>query len=84
MAIRGSVAANSSGRATFVAMVQAWALPPQDGHLMLQCDEFECQRGAASNLEREQGAEGGLKREHADNRMTAVPKTLCFIGFLEF
>ena len=62
----------------------ARALPAQDGHLMSQGDEFEFQRGATTNPEREQGAEGGLKREHADNRMTAVPKTLCFIGFLEF
>ena len=80
----GSVTANSSDRATFVAMVQAWALPPQDGHLMLQGDEFEFQRGAATNPEREQGTEGGQKREHADDGMTAAPKTLCFLGFLEF
>ena len=84
MAIRGSVAANSSGRATFVAMVQAWALPPQDGHLMLQCDEFECQRGAASNLEREQRTEGGQKREHADDGMTAAPETLHLLGIFDF
>ncbi len=32
----------------------------------------------------EKGTEGGQKREHADDGMTAVPKTLCFIGVLEF
>ena len=35
-------------------MVQARALPPQDGHLMSQGDEFEFQREAITNPEREQ------------------------------
>ena len=65
-------------------MVQARALPAQDGHLMSQGDEFEVQRGAAANPEQEQGPEGGQKREHAEDGMTAAPKTLCFLGFLEF
>ncbi len=65
-------------------MVQASVLPPQDGQLVSQGDEFELQGEVTTNPEQEQGAEGGLKREHADNLMTAVPKTLCFIGFLEF
>ena len=38
------------------------ALPPQDGYLMSQGDEFEFQRGAAANPEQEQGPEGGQKR----------------------
>ena len=50
----------------------ARALPPQDGHLMLQGDEFEFQRGAATNPEQEQGTEGGQKREHADDGMTGA------------
>jgi hypothetical protein len=65
-------------------MVQAGVLPAQDGHLMSQGDEFEFQRGTAAHPEREQGAEGGQKREHADDGMTASPKNLCFLGFLEF
>ena len=80
----GSVTANGSGRATLVAMVQARVLTAQDGHLMSQGDEFKFQRGAAAYPEREQGTEGGQKREHADDGMTAAPKTLCFLGFLEF
>ena len=51
---------------------------------MLQGDEFEFQRGAATNPEQEQGTEGGQKREHAGDGMTVSPKTLCFVGFLEF
>ena len=51
---------------------------------MSQGDAFEFQRGAAANPEREQGPESGQKREHADDGMTAVPKTLFFPGFLEF
>ena len=82
--VAGLVTANSSGRAALVAMVQARALPAQDGHLMSQGDEFEFERDAAMNPEREQGTMGGQKREHADDGMTASPKTLCFLGFLEF
>ena len=62
----------------------ARALPAQDGHLMSQGDEFEFQRGATTNPEREQRTEGGQKREHADDGMTAAPETLCFLGLLEF
>ena len=62
----------------------ARALPAQDGQLVSQSDEFKFQRSAAANPEREQGSEGGEKREHADDGMTAAPKTLCFLGFLEF
>jgi DNA polymerase I-like protein with 3'-5' exonuclease and polymerase domains len=48
---------------------------------MSQGDEFEFQCGAAAYLEREQGTEGGQKREHAYDAMTAARKTLCFLGF---
>ena len=82
--LAGSVSTNSSGRATLVAMVWTTALPAQDGQLMSQGDEFEFQRSATANPKREQGTEGGQKREHADDGMTAEPKTLCFLGFLEF
>ena len=51
---------------------------------MSQGDEFELQREATTNPEREQGTEGGQKREHADDGMAVAPKTLCFLGFLEF
>ena len=51
---------------------------------MSQGDEFELQRGAAAHPERKQGTEGGQKREHADDGMTAAPETLCFLCFLEF
>ena len=62
----------------------AGALPAQDGQLMPQGDEFEFQRGAAANPKHEQGSEGGQKREHADDGMTAAPETLHLLGFLEF
>ena len=65
-------------------MVQGEALPAQDGHLMSQGDEFEVQGEATTNPEREQGAERGQKREHADDGVTASPKTLCFLAFLKF
>ena len=38
-------------------MVQARALPAQDGQLMPQDDEFELQGEATTNPEREQGTE---------------------------
>ena len=79
-----SVAVNSSGRAALEEMAQARVLLAQDGHLMSQGDEFEFQGEATTNPEREQGAEGGQKRKHADDGMTASPKTLCFLRFLEF
>ena len=62
----------------------AGALPAQDGHLMSQGDEFELQRGAAAYPEREQGTEGGQKRDHAYDGMTAAPETLHLLGLLEF
>ena len=51
---------------------------------MVQGDEFKLQRGAAAYPEREQRAEGGQKREHADDGMTGASKTLCFPDFWEF
>ena len=62
----------------------ARVLPAQDGHLMSQGDEFELEGEATTNPEREKEAEGGQKREHADDGMTASPKTPCFLGVLEF
>ena len=59
-------------------------LPAQDGHLMSQGDKFKFQGEATANPEREQGTEGGQKREHADDGMTAASEILCFLGFLEF
>ena len=64
--------------------VQGEASPAQDGQLMAQGDEFKFQRGATTNPEREQGTQGGQKREHADDGMTGASKALCFHGFLEF
>jgi len=65
-------------------MMQGEALPAQDGQLVSQGDEFELQGEATTNLEREQGTKGGQKRERADDGMTTAPKTLCFLGILEF
>jgi hypothetical protein len=59
-------------------------LPAQDGQPVSQGDEFEFQREATTNPEREQGTKSGQKREHADDGMTASPKTLCFLAFLKF
>jgi len=67
-----------------LAMARAGAFPPQDGHLMSQGDELEFQREATTNPEREQGTEGGQKREHAGDGMTTAQKTVCFLGLLEF
>lgn len=62
----------------------AGALPPQDGHLVSQDDELELQRGAAANPEREQGTEGGQKRDHAHDGMTVAQQTLYLLALLEF
>jgi hypothetical protein len=51
---------------------------------MSQGDEFELHRGAAAHPKREQGTEGGQKREHAYDGMTAAPETLCLLSFSEF
>ncbi len=51
---------------------------------MSQGDEFEFQGEAITKSERQQRTEGGQKREHADDGMTASPKTLCFLVFLKF
>ena len=64
-------------------MAQGGALPAQDGQLMPPGDEFEFQRSAAAQPEREQGTDSGQEHEHACAGMTAAPETLCFLGFLE-
>ena len=76
----GSVTSRSSGCATLVAMVEARALPAQDGHLMSRRDEFKFQREATTNPEREQGTEGGQKRAHADDGRAMAQKTLWILG----
>lgn len=52
--------------------------------LMSQGGEFELRSVATTNPKREQGTQSGQKREHADDGMNASPKTLCFLGLLEF
>src|ERR1035437_6282461 len=61
-----------------------WSLPPQDGHLMSQGDEFKLQGGAASNTEREQGNEGGKNGDHAHDGMAVARKSLAFLNFRSF
>lgn len=51
---------------------------------MSQGDEFELQRSAAANPEREQGTEGGQKREHADDGMTVTQEALHFLCIFDF
>ena len=51
---------------------------------MSQGDEFELEGEATTNPEREKEAEGGQKRNHAHDGKTAAPKTLCFLGSLNF
>ena len=65
-------------------MVQARALPAQDGHLMSQGDELEFQRGAAAHPEREQGTEGRQKREHAHHGMAVAQETLYLLSGFDF
>lgn len=64
----GSVTANGSGCPTFVAMVQARALPAQDGHLMSQGDEFELQRGTLRTRNE--------TREASADRSVSMPMTV--------
>jgi len=52
--------------------------------LMSQGDGFALRREVTTNTEREQGTDGGQKREHGRDGMTAAPNTLCFLGLLEF
>ena len=51
---------------------------------MSQGDELELQGEATTNPEREQGAERGQKREHADGGMAVARETLHLLGFWEF
>ncbi len=61
-----------------------WSLPPQDGHLMSQGDEFKLQGDAAANTEREQGNEGGKNCDHAHDGMAVARKSLAFLDFQGF
>ena len=51
---------------------------------MSQGDEFELQGEAATNPEREQGSEGGQKREHVGDGMTVALKNLYLPSFWSF
>jgi hypothetical protein len=50
---------------------------------MSQGDEFKFQRGAAAHPEREQGTEGGQKREHAKT-VYCGDRNATLAGLLEF
>ena len=65
-------------------MLRAGALPAQDGHLMSQGDELELQGEAITKPERERGTEGGQKREHADDGLTAAQEALHFLYIFDF
>jgi hypothetical protein len=65
-------------------MMQARALPTQDGRLMSQGDEFEFQRGTTANPEREQGTEGGQKRDHVHDGMGVARETLHVLDVFDF
>ena len=62
----------------------AWALAPQDRHLVPKGDEFEFQRGAAAKAEGEQGDEGGKDCYHAHDGMAPARESLGFLSSLEF
>ena len=51
---------------------------------MSRGDVFVLQSEATTNTKREQGAEGGKKREHADDGMIAAPKLYAFSAFWSF
>ena len=57
--------------------------PARDGQLVSQGDEFELQGEATTNPEREQGTEGGKKRERANDGMVVAPKAPCFLGSIQ-
>ena len=51
---------------------------------MSQSNEFEFERSAATQPEREQGTDSGQKREHAYDGMTAAPETLHSVEGFDF
>ena len=51
---------------------------------MSQGDEFKFQDEAITNPEREKEAEGGQKREHADDGMTVARETLHLLSIFDF
>ena len=57
----------------------AGALPTQD-HLVSQSNKLELQRSAAAHPEREQGTDGGQKRDHAHDGMAVKQETLHLLG----
>jgi hypothetical protein len=50
----------------------AWALAPQDGHVMPKSDELKFERSAAAEAKREQGNQRGKNNNHADDGMAAA------------
>jgi len=60
------------------------ALPPQDAHLMSQCNELKLQGGAASNTESEQGNERGKNCNHAQDGMAVAQISPGFLVSLQF
>ena len=81
--LAGSFAANSSDRATLVADGAGWGVAGAGRLPDVAGDEFELQ-GETTNPERQQGAEGGQKREHADDVMATAQGTLHLLGILDF
>jgi hypothetical protein len=50
----------------------AWALSPQDGHLVSKGDEFKFERSTAAKAKREQGNQCGKTDKYADDGMAAA------------
>ena len=82
--LAGSFAANSSDRATLVADGAGWGVAGAGRLPDVAGDEFELQGETTTNPERQQGAEGGQKREHADDVMATAQGTLHLLGILDF
>jgi hypothetical protein len=51
---------------------------------MSQGDELKLQRGAAANMEREQGNEGGKNCDHAHDGTAVARKSLHLLDLSEF
>jgi hypothetical protein len=50
----------------------AWALAPQDGHLVPKGDELKFERSTATEVKSEQGNQGGKNEYHADDGKAAA------------
>ena len=62
----------------------AWALTPQDRHLVSKGDEFQFQRGAATKPETEQGDQSGKNRDHGEDGKVVAPQSPGFLGITGF